>query len=269
MPAACTIRAATFLLTAALCTAATAGSARRSDVPEKERESRKENASPLPNGPQQNAATRQARKTPAANLLPASAGEALVDIAVADAADIMGLSETDANGDTDLRAEPAVRERPSVGRSGLEPEVPERHAVGRSGWEPEATEASSEFPADERSSGFRNKKPDCSHFVHLVYSDAGLDYTYHASRELYRGVPEFVPVKKPQPGDLIVWRGHVGIVVSRRQKTFFSSVNSGILTESWTARHWLARGRPRFFRYRLKPDTDLTLLASAAAASDR
>ena len=52
-------------------------------------------------------------------------------------------------------------------------------------------------------------------------------------------------------------------MVSRHEKTFFSSVRSGILTESWTAPHWLARGRPRFFRYRVTADTDMTLLASA------
>jgi len=105
-------------------------------------------------------------------------------------------------------------------------------------------------------------QPDCSHFVHLVYSDAGLNYTYQDSRVLRSGVPEFKRVKKPQPGDLIVWPGHVGIVVSPREKTFFSSVHSGIITESWTAAHWRARGRPRFFRYRIGPDTDLTLLAT-------
>jgi cell wall-associated NlpC family hydrolase len=166
------------LVTAALCTPAMGGSARRAaDSPE-----------PRSHPPAQDRG---------AKLLPATAGQALVDIAVGDAADL-------------------------------------------------------------------STKPDCSHFVHLVYSDAGLDYAYQDSHELYRGVPEFVQVKKPQPGDLIVWRGHVGMVVSRHEKTFFSSVNSGILTESWTAPHWLARGRPRFYRYRMTPDTDLTLLSSNA-----
>ena len=104
-------------------------------------------------------------------------------------------------------------------------------------------------------------QPDCSHFVHLVYSDAGLNYAYHDSRVLRQGVPEFRRVKRPQPGDLIVWPGHVGIVVSPEEKTFFSSVRSGVITESWTAPHWRARGRPRFFRYRIGPETDLALFA--------
>ncbi|HET9181011.1 MAG TPA: NlpC/P60 family protein [Candidatus Angelobacter sp.] len=64
-------------------------------------------------------------------------------------------------------------------------------------------------------------KPDCSHLVHTIYSRAGLSYSYQPSRALYRGAAtDFERVKKPQPGDLIVWRGHVGIVVSPRKKTF-------------------------------------------------
>jgi NlpC/P60 family len=112
-------------------------------------------------------------------------------------------------------------------------------------------------------------QPDCSHLVHLVYMRAGLNYAYQHSRALYAGVPDFQRVKNPQPGDLIVWPGHVGMVVSPENKTFFSSVRSGIITESWTADYWLARGRRRFFRYRLGPDTDLALLASLTSGESR
>lgn len=108
-------------------------------------------------------------------------------------------------------------------------------------------------------------KPDCSHLVHTVYSRAGLNYSYQPSRSLYRGVAtDFERVKKPQAGDLIVWRGHVGIVVSPRTKTFFSSVRSGIITETWTTREWLARGHPHFYRYRIGPNSNLEVLASIA-----
>lgn len=109
-------------------------------------------------------------------------------------------------------------------------------------------------------------RPDCSHLVHSVYSRAGLNYSYQPSRALYRGAAaDFERVRKPQPGDLIVWRGHVGIVVSPREKTFFSSVRSGMITETWTTREWLARGHPHFYRYRIGPDSNLELLASIAA----
>jgi hypothetical protein len=104
-------------------------------------------------------------------------------------------------------------------------------------------------------------KPDCSHLVHLLYARAGLIYPYEDSRVLYRGVTDFKRVKTPQAGDLAVWLGHVGIVLSPEDKTFLSSVRSGIITESWAAPHWVRRGRPRFYRYRIGPDADMNLLA--------
>ena len=123
-------------------------------------------------------------------------------------------------------------------------------------------EALVEFAVDA-ATGLR-PRPDCSHLVHLLYSRAGLKYPYQESRVLYRGVPDFERVKKPQPGDLIVWRGHVGIVVSSRSKLFLSSVRSGIVTESWTSDQWIARGHPRFFRYRIGPDSNLEQLTAIA-----
>lgn len=104
-------------------------------------------------------------------------------------------------------------------------------------------------------------KPDCSHLVHLLYSRAGLNYEYQNSRQLRRGVPEFAVVKTPQPGDLVVWPGHVGIVLSPEEKTFLSSVRPGITTQAWDDDYWAARGRPRFFRYIVGPQADLTMLA--------
>src|SRR5689334_22605166 len=105
-------------------------------------------------------------------------------------------------------------------------------------------------------------KPDCSDLVHLLYARAGLIYPYEDSRVLYRGIDDFERVKTPQPGDLAVWLGHVGIVLSPKEKTFLSSVRSGIITESWSAPHWARRGRPHFFRYRIGPSANLELLAA-------
>jgi len=104
-------------------------------------------------------------------------------------------------------------------------------------------------------------KPDCSHLVHQLYARAGLIYPYEDSRVLYRGITDFQRVKKPQAGDLVVWLGHVGIVLSSEEKTFISSVHSGILAESWMAPHWVRRGHPRFYRYRIGPEADMNLLA--------
>jgi hypothetical protein len=105
-------------------------------------------------------------------------------------------------------------------------------------------------------------KPDCSHLVHLLYARAGLIYPYEDSRVLYRGVDDFERVKTPQPGDLAVWLGHVGIVLSPEDTTFLSSVRSGIITESWNAPHWARRGHPHFFRYRIGPSANLELLTA-------
>jgi hypothetical protein len=100
--------------------------------------------------------------------------------------------------------------------------------------------------ARERQGG---RKPDCSHLVHEVYERAGFPYAYANSFELYAGRPNFVPVAKPQAGDLVVWRGHVGIVVDPRQHSFYSSVRSGVRTDSYDSRPWKARGKARFYRY--------------------
>ncbi|HYX53319.1 MAG TPA: NlpC/P60 family protein [Candidatus Limnocylindrales bacterium] len=110
-------------------------------------------------------------------------------------------------------------------------------------------------------------KPDCSHLVHLLYSRAGLNYEYQESRRLRLGVPEFARVKTPQPGDLVVWPGHVGIVLSPEEKIFLSSVRPGITTQAWDDDYWSSRGRPRFLRYIVGPQADLAMLADVGQRS--
>ncbi len=90
---------------------------------------------------------------------------------------------------------------------------------------------------------------DCSHFVHDLYEQAGYPYPYASSRDLYLGTENFVRVRASHPGDLVVWRGHVGIVLNPREHSFFSSVNSGPRTEYYNSAYWRARGIPRFYRY--------------------
>jgi hypothetical protein len=90
---------------------------------------------------------------------------------------------------------------------------------------------------------------DCSHLVHDVYEQAGFPYDYVSSRELYIGNPNFTLVRAPQAGDLVVWRGHVGIVIDPKQRSFFSSVRSGPDTQFYDSPYWRSRGTARFFRY--------------------
>jgi hypothetical protein len=56
-------------------------------------------------------------------------------------------------------------------------------------------------------------------------------------------------VRAPQAGDLVVWRGHVGIVIDPKEHSFFSSVRSGPDTQFYDSPYWRSRGIARFFRY--------------------
>jgi len=90
---------------------------------------------------------------------------------------------------------------------------------------------------------------DCSHLVHDVYEQAGFPYDYASSRELYFGSTNFTRVRAPRAGDLVVWRGHVGIVIDPKEHSFFSSVRSGPDTQFYDSPYWRSRGIARFFRY--------------------
>src|SRR6202007_3439357 len=78
---------------------------------------------------------------------------------------------------------------------------------------------------------------------------AGFAYDYVRSRELYIGSANFTRVRKPQAGDLVVWRGHVGIVIDPKEHSFFSFVRSGPDTQFYDSPYWRSRGIARFFRY--------------------
>ena len=108
------------------------------------------------------------------------------------------------------------------------------------------------------------RRPDCSHLVHQIYGLAGFAYPYATSFHLYAGTENFVRIKKPQPGDLVVWRGHVGIVVDPGERSFYSSLNSGLRVTSYDSRYWRRRGPARFYRY--APGGAGRLLVAAATS---
>src|SRR5258706_12208202 len=56
-------------------------------------------------------------------------------------------------------------------------------------------------------------------------------------------------VHKPQAGDLVVWRGHVGVVIAPKEPSFFSSVRTGPDTQFYDSPYWRSRGIARFYRY--------------------
>lgn len=92
---------------------------------------------------------------------------------------------------------------------------------------------------------------DCSHFVNSLFEATGLSYDYQPSRVLYRGTEAFKRILRPAMGDLIVWPGHVGVVVDPEERTFVSALRTGVKVAKYTSRYWQRRGRPRFLRYSL------------------
>ena len=94
-----------------------------------------------------------------------------------------------------------------------------------------------------------DREPDCSHLVHAIYNRAGFPYSYAPSSDLYAGTRQFQRVSHPQPGDLVVWEGHAGIVVNPAGHVFFSALRSGLGTDAYDAPYWKGRGRLRFYRY--------------------
>ena len=108
-------------------------------------------------------------------------------------------------------------------------------------------------------------KPDCSHFVHAIYTKAGFSYEYAQSADLFEGIDSFQRVKAPQAGDLVVWQGHVGIVVDPAEHSFYSSVNTGFAIEDYRSNYWIGRGSPRFYRYLVDDARGASLTARASA----
>jgi NlpC/P60 family len=92
---------------------------------------------------------------------------------------------------------------------------------------------------------------DCSHVVHQIYLDAGFEYPYASSFDIYAGNESFQRVRFPQAGDLIVWPGHLGIVLDPAEHSFYSLVSTGLEAQNYEGHYWKSRGRPRFYRYRI------------------
>jgi hypothetical protein len=114
---------------------------------------------------------------------------------------------------------------------------------------------------------YARPKPDCSHLVHQIYELSGFPYPYVSSFDLYEGIDNFRRVSTPHPGDLVVWRGHVGIVIDGVDHSFYSSVRSGLRTEYYDGPYWRTLGRPHFYRYVLAGSADFTTTSASRPAN--
>jgi hypothetical protein len=106
---------------------------------------------------------------------------------------------------------------------------------------------------------------DCSHVVHQIYVDAGFEYPYASSFDLYAGNENFERVRHPQPGDLIAWPGHVGIVLEPAEHSFYSLVSTGLEAQNYEGPYWKSRGRPRFYRFKVEDAVTAKAPASSRA----
>jgi hypothetical protein len=110
-----------------------------------------------------------------------------------------------------------------------------------------------------------NGMQDCSHSVQQIYLRAGFEYPYASSFEIYAGDENFQRVRFPRAGDLIVWPGHLGIVVDPVEHSFYSLVSTGWEAQDYEAPYWKSRGKPRFYRYRIGDTNILTGVATRKA----
>ncbi len=81
-----------------------------------------------------------------------------------------------------------------------------------------------------------------------------------------RRVENFARVKTPQAGDLIVWPGHVGIVVDPLQHSFYSLVSTGFDAQDYQGLYWKSRGKPRFYRFKVEDSKSVTVAKAAPPA---
>lgn len=99
---------------------------------------------------------------------------------------------------------------------------------------------------------------DCSHFVHAVYSRAGLPYRFRSSAEML-DAPEFETIDwdDAQPGDVVVMRGHMGMLdetgkLISATRTHRRRVPSSI-TRYDLSSFKRVRGKRHVLRYRCRP----------------
>jgi len=97
-------------------------------------------------------------------------------------------------------------------------------------------------------------------------SKRGLSTRTRVRSTFTRGNENFARVKTPQAGDLIVWPGHVGIMVDPLQHSFYSLVSTGFDAQDYQGLYWKSRGKPRFYRFKVEDSKSVTVAKAAPPA---
>lgn len=101
------------------------------------------------------------------------------------------------------------------------------------------------------------KETDCSRFVHEIYRRAGLRYAFRTTSSLAQA-PEFDVLDEDdaKPGDLMLFRGHVGVVDKDGKIISATKVRSrkqSTITKMDRDNFKAFRGRRFVLRYRCQP----------------
>jgi cell wall-associated NlpC family hydrolase len=89
---------------------------------------------------------------------------------------------------------------------------------------------------------------DCSHFVWEVIKAAGHQGAhYHSTSDVARSA-DYSAVDMPAAGDIVLFDGHMGIVVDPGAGLFMGAQSHGVDEASYTSGYW-GKQRHSFYRY--------------------
>jgi cell wall-associated NlpC family hydrolase len=92
---------------------------------------------------------------------------------------------------------------------------------------------------------------DCSHLVNYAYKAVRPELHYLTTDGLKASKLYNHDIKIPEPGDLVLWAGHVGIVINPDTKTFIGSQSStGVAESSYAAKSYWGKQSHSFLRLR-------------------
>jgi cell wall-associated NlpC family hydrolase len=91
---------------------------------------------------------------------------------------------------------------------------------------------------------------DCSHFVWEVIKAAGHPKAPYLSTGSIPGSPAYSPASEPpREGDIILFDGHMGIVVDSTTMTFIGAQSGGVDSASYAKGSYWGNLHHRFYRY--------------------